>query len=229
LEFVAHRAGNTVETLRRAQGRADVVEVDVHLVRHGRIEVRHAKRLWPTQRLWERWHLLARPTGVPSLDEIVQAADQETHLWLDLKGPWPRLTRLAIEAVGERRPLTVSSKAWWLLGGLTGTAGVRTLRSAGNRLELFWLLWGPTRAKVDGAVVHRRLLDDRMIDRLRSRGLLFTWAVDDVDTVDWLRGRGVTGVIVDDLSLTPARPGAGTSRDRQGDPLGHEETEQRHG
>ncbi len=205
MEVVADRAGNAVVALIEAQDRVDLVEVDVHLDRHRRIEVRHAKRLWPTRRLWERWYLLPRGTDVPHLALIVEAAAPDTHLWLDLKGPRRQLADLALEVVGQRPAITVSSKCWWLLGRLTGVPRVRTLRSAGNRFEMFLLLRLPTRSKVDGAVVHRRLLDDRVIEQLRSRGLVFTWGVEDADTIDWLRGRQVDGVILDDLSLVPPR------------------------
>jgi glycerophosphoryl diester phosphodiesterase len=206
LEIVAHRAGNTLASLIEAQQQVDLVEVDVHLDRRQRIEVRHAKRLWPTRRLWDRWYLLEKHTEVPSLAAIVDAADPDTHLWLDLKGPNPQLGRLAMAVVGDRRPITVSSKAWWLLGRFDGVAGVRTLRSAGNRFELLLLLRLPTRSQVDGAVVHRRLLDDQTIGRLSARGLLFTWGIEDVETVEWLRRRRIDGVILDDLALASPRP-----------------------
>jgi len=42
VEFIAHRAGNSVEKLVEAEAVADVVELDVHLGVGGRVEVRHA-------------------------------------------------------------------------------------------------------------------------------------------------------------------------------------------
>jgi hypothetical protein len=61
-ELIAHRVGNSLEEVAAAAGRADLVEIDVHLFR-GRLEVRHAKVLWPTAILWEQWELVPRPTS----------------------------------------------------------------------------------------------------------------------------------------------------------------------
>ena len=51
---IAHRAGNDLDRLRRAQqlGIA-VIEADLHLYA-GRIEVRHLKTLGPVPVLWDR-------------------------------------------------------------------------------------------------------------------------------------------------------------------------------
>ena len=64
---VAHRAGNDLGTLRRAEALAiPLVEADVHL-RRGRIEVRHLKTLGPLPVLWDRWRLApAGRRGCPS-------------------------------------------------------------------------------------------------------------------------------------------------------------------
>ncbi len=209
MEFVAHRAGNSIERVRLAGERADLIELDVHLDAGDSLEVRHGKILWPTQligrrrRLWEKWHVLPADTPTPAVEEILAAADSSTVLWFDLKGVSRQLPRRLVRVIGERRPVTVSSKSWWLLRPLTSLDGVRTMRSAGNRLELALLLWLPSRTRLDGAVVHRRLLTDTIIGRLRQRGQLFTWAVDSQQDIDWLRGHGVSGVIVDDLALVP--------------------------
>ena len=206
MEIIAHRSGNSIAALAEAElAGVDAVEVDVHLTGGGRLEVRHGKRLWPTRRLWEKWYLLPRDTDVPDLEQILQAAGSETSLWLDLKGPDPRLANAVRGLIGERAPLTISSKAWWNLHQFREIAGVRTIRSAGNRFELALLLWLPTRAKIDGAVVHRRLLNEALARRLLRRGLLFSWAVPDAATVQSLVEMGLTGVILDDLGFMPAR------------------------
>lgn len=206
MEIIAHRAGNGIVALAAAErAGVDAVEVDVHLARGRRLEVRHGKRLWPSRRLWEKWYLLPRETEVPELEHILQAAAPGTALWLDLKGPDPRLASAVRNLIGERAPLTISTKAWWNLHQFRQTAGIRTIRSAGNRFELALLLWLPTRAKFDGAVVHRRLLNESVARRLLSRGLLFSWAVPDAATIGTLAELGVTGVILDDLGLIPAR------------------------
>lgn len=202
VEVVAHRAGNDTATLTAAAGRT--VEVDVHRGRGGRLEVRHGKRLWPTSRLWERWYLL--PPGAEDLrfDELLDAAGADVHLWLDLKGPDPRLARAVAALVVGRSPLTVSTKAWWVLGPFLGRSGVRTMRSAGNRVELALLRWLPSRIRTDGSVVHSRLLDESTMAWLHGRGPVFTWSIPDVATRDRLLGLGVDGLILDDLTLAPS-------------------------
>jgi glycerophosphoryl diester phosphodiesterase len=204
VEFIAHRAGNSVEKLVEAEAVADVVELDVHLGVGGRVEVRHAKLLWPTRRLWDRWYLLPRTSATPSFDDIVLSADPSTSLWLDLKGFTRRLSRRALVSLGDRPLTTVSTKSWWILRSFADREDVRTIRSAGNRLELALMLWMPTRVRTDGVVLHHRLLSEAVIDRLSRRGLVFTWAVDDVGSIERLATLGVSGVILDDLSLVAA-------------------------
>ncbi len=213
MEYVAHRAGNDPDTLRSAQGVADLIELDVHRSRGARTEVRHAKRLWPSRRLWDRWYLLPPGQEAKPLDEIMAAALPDTALWFDLKGLSTNLgDRLVEFAVADERSVVVSSKSWWLLGGLTGTPNLRTFRSAGNRLELALLLWLPSRARTDGVVVHRRLLTPRVVSRLTSRGPVFTWNVGDRETIEQLQRQGIAGVILDDLGLLtpPSSPGEGS-------------------
>jgi glycerophosphoryl diester phosphodiesterase len=179
---------------------ASLVEVDLHWSRR-RLEVRHAKVLWPTRRLWERWHLLPAATSVPLLADVLAAAAPDTHLMLDLKGVSPRVAREARAALGDRRPVTVSTKAWWVLRPLRGS-GVRRVRSAGNRFELLLLLWLPFGRRVDGVGVHQRLLTERVVRRLRRRvDVVFAWAVDDDVTARRLVAWGVTGLILDDEGL----------------------------
>ena len=204
IELVAHRAGNNVAALRRAESIADSIELDVHLGRSGELEARHAKTLWPTRRLWERWYLLPRDTPVVSVADIVAAARPETHLWLDLKGVSPRLAAAAEQVVDGRACVTVSSKSWWLLRRFHGQPGRRTFRSAGNRFELLLARWLPSRVRTDGTVAHQRLLDPGVIGRLVRRGQVFTWAVTDVDRIAQLAAAGVDGVIVDELDLIGA-------------------------
>lgn len=201
MEFIAHRAGNDIEKLRAAEPVVDVIEVDVHLGERGRVEVRHAKKLLFTRRFFERWYVLPEDVEVPGLIEIMSAGNSDTHFWLDLKGFTPRLSRRVLAVVGERRPLTVSTKPWWLLAPFARDDGVRIIRSAGNKFELALLLWLPSRLQADGAVVHNRLLSDKVFERLSQKGLVFCWAATDATHVDRLIALGATGVILDDLSL----------------------------
>lgn len=204
MELVSHRGGNLASTLPAAIAVADAVELDIRTFR-GRLEVRHAKVLWPTARLWERWELLPRDTPRPSLDEILEAVDDidpGAHLWLDLKGVTRSMTRRVLEAVGERRPITVSSRAWWILGPAVRAPGVRVLRSVGYRWQR-WLARHLHRiARVDGIVIHSRLLTPESIARLKSAvPLVISWAVDELGHARDLEQAGIDGVIVDDIDL----------------------------
>ena len=205
MEFIAHRAGNSTDALRAAEPIVDIVEVDIHLGRRSRVEARHAKKLWLTGRFWEKWYLEPRDMEIPALVEILDAADPATHLWLDLKGFTPRLSRRVHDIVGERRPLTVSAKPWWLLQAFSRVPGIQTIRSAGNRFELALVFLLPSRLKTDGTVVHCFLLTDRVLKRLLQRGPVYTWAVEDIDSIERLSRGGVAGVILDDLRLVPRR------------------------
>lgn len=203
MELIAHRAGNRPGEATSAVA-ADVVELDVHLA-DGRLEVRHEKRVWGTRRLWERWYLLPSDTPRWTLAEALADVGPDVHLMLDLKGVSPRVATAVAHEVAARPAVTVSTKSWWLLPRFGPLDGVRTFRSAGNRLELALLLHVPSRVHPDGVVVHQRLLDAATVRRLRRRAaLVWSWGAADRTGVDRLATAGVDGVILDDLALIGA-------------------------
>jgi glycerophosphoryl diester phosphodiesterase len=196
---IAHRAGNSVAGIRRAEGVADIAEADVHLFR-GRLEVRHGKTLGPFARQWERWHLLDRDAPRPPLAEIIAAADGRIPLMLDLKGPDPRIGRLVLAAARGVLPapgLIVSARVWRTADRLRGTPGVRTLHSVGSRHGLRALLRRP-HGSVEGVAIRRDLLTPGVAAELRSRvPRLWTWPVDDPADARLIAGWGVNGFISD--------------------------------
>lgn len=201
VRFVAHRAGNSVDALRQAEHIVETVEVDVHGAGVDSPEVRHAKRVWFTDRLWDRWFLLPRGSAGVRFGTIVDAAAPKTVLWVDLKGVDPRLPSKVLQALGERE-FVASSKSWWMLRHFTSVSTAQTFRSAGNRFELALLLLrqlGPNR--VSGSVVHARLLSPRVLRRLLLSGDVYTWAANDAELIARLAGLGVAGFIVDDLDV----------------------------
>jgi len=104
--------------------------------------------------------------------------------------------------VPPARPPPVPPKAWWVLRRFGHRANTRIIRSAGNRLELLALRRLPSRVRLDGVVVHQRLLDRPTVMALIEQfGAVFTWAVADHPRADELRNWGVSGVILDDLDL----------------------------
>lgn len=201
VELIAHRAGNDVGSLHRAARVTDTIEADVHLFR-GRLEVRHEKVLWPSAVCWEPWQIVRRAEAPPRLDTIMRAVPPGTSMWLDLKGPSPRLARLARTEILGLDTVTVSSRWWFTLRAFRRRGGVRTMRSIGNRAQLAVALrlrrWSPS----DGVVIHERLLTPTVATRLRrATEHLCAWAVDDPRRADELVDMGCSGLIIDDLGL----------------------------
>ena len=197
---VAHRAANTAESLASLPPGVDVVEADVHLF-HGRLEVRHAKTLWPLPILWEKWYLLERGAPRPPLSEILPLIPPGVDLMIDLKGPDPRIGPAVLRAAGDlisERGLIVSGRVWRTIDRLRGTEGVRTLHSVGSPRELHALLRRTGADRPEGVSIHRRLLSPVIAGVLReSAGQLWSWPVDDPQTAEKLGAWGVTGFISD--------------------------------
>ncbi len=206
VELIAHRAGNVIDGARAVRSLADTIELDVRRDR-GRLVVRHARRIWLTSRLWEReggWHVLPTDTPVPTLAEAVASIAEiapDIGLWIDGKGLGRRLPRRALDEANWRGPVTVSSKAWWMLSGLTGT-DARVVRSVSNRLELFLLRWVPSRLRLHGIVIRSDLLSPRHVADLQLRyRYVYSWSIPDVATGTRLLSWGVKGLIVDDSEV----------------------------
>jgi glycerophosphoryl diester phosphodiesterase len=201
---VAHRAGNHTDLLAPALERADAIELDVHVFR-GRVEVRHEKILWPTSKLWERWYLLPNDTHVPTMTEILTALDvldPDVPLLVDLKCFTARAARKIRQAIPGDRPLIVSSRSWWVLRAFADRPNTIGLRSCGNKFQIRAVSLVPGLGSKTGAVVHQRLLDQAVIDRLLAKTpTIFSWALPTVERARQLFESGISAVIVDDLSL----------------------------
>lgn len=197
---VAHRAANCVEAITTTVAGVDVVEADVHLF-HRRLEVRHAKALWPLPVFWERWYLLGRDAPRPLLSEILPLIPEGTDLMIDLKGLDPRLGPAVLRVAGDliaERGLTVSGRVWRTIDRLRGVEGVRTLHSVGSPRELRALLRRRGADRPEGVSIHRRLLSPEVAAALReSADQLWSWPVDDPETARTLGAWGVTGFISD--------------------------------
>jgi glycerophosphoryl diester phosphodiesterase len=206
MELIAHRAGNVVTSIASALAVADAIELDVHTFR-GRLEVRHAKVLWPTGVRWEPWHLTPADEPRTTLAEILVAVPAGTHLWLDLKGFTRRFTRRVLAEVGDGYSLTVSSRSWWVLRPAE-LHGARVMRSVGNRFQRRLVTASGIRPRTRhpdarrGVVLHERLADARSVRRItRHWSPVVAWAVHDLTRVGELERMGVTGIILDDLDL----------------------------
>lgn len=200
--LVAHRAGNDLARLRRAEALGvGLVEADIRLYR-GRLEVRHLKSAGPLPVLWDTW-TVARP-GTPRLrlEELLDAAAPETELMLDLKGLDPRLSRLVASALAAapRERITACSRSWHLLEPLRGVPNLRLVHSVGSRRQLRALL-ARGRA-VDGVSIHKRLLDPVLTARLRATaGVVLSWPVVAQAEAERLVEWGVDGLITEAFEM----------------------------
>lgn len=205
---VAHRAGNGLAMLRRAEAlRPRLIEADLHL-HAGRIEVRHLKTLGPIPVLWDGWRLAPPWTPRLSLQQLLEAARPETELMLDLKGRDRRLAERvadAVDALGGRA-ITVCSRAWPLLDAFSGLRGVRVVHSVGSRGQLVALRRRFADRRLAGISIHRRLLDEAIVADLRRRAeLVITWPVPTPEDALLLGRWGVDGVITERFDvLAPA-------------------------
>jgi glycerophosphoryl diester phosphodiesterase len=192
---VAHRAGNDLELLRRAEAAgAWLVEADVHLYR-GRLEVRHLKAAGPL--LWDLWYVA--PRGALQLELPALLAAAGAPLMLDLKGRDRRLPRrlaAELQRVPPRVPVTVCSRSWRLLVPLRELPEVRVVDSVGSRRQLRALRRRFAGHRLAGISIHRRLLDAATVADLRARAeLLLTWPVASAEDARRLADWGVDGVI----------------------------------
>lgn len=235
---VAHRAGNHLETLRKAlDAGADLVEADVRHYR-GVPEIRHRKNLGP-RLLWDHpWELVRRSrTTVPTLGDVVAVVGREARLMLDLKGAD---LRLAARVAGQLResvphaPVAVCTRNWRMLDAFADDPAVRLVLSAGSRWELARLRallrsapgrW-PGRRRAFGVSVKRTLLSADVVTELhRAVERVLAWPVDTPEEFAHAGAMGVSGVTGKDLavfvpsaaqpptgaeSISPARTGAST-------------------
>lgn len=197
--IVAHRAGNDLTLLRRAQAAGSgLIEADVHLFR-GRLEVRHLKTIGPLPVLWDRWYLAPLRTPRLALQDLLKAARPGVRLMLDLKGRDPRLSGLVLAALEETvAPITVCSLSWRLLEPFVGHPRVRVVHSVGSRRQLRALRRRFAGRRLDGISIHQRLLDAPTVAELRRRSdFIVSWPVTTADEAQRLWSWGVHGVITE--------------------------------
>ena len=192
---VAHRAGNDLALLDRAERMGvRLVEADVRLWR-GRAEVRHLKTAGPLPFLWDRWRLASAFAPRLQLDELLAAARPGTELLLDLKGRRARLAELVLEALPAGRPVTVCARSERILERFAGRQEVRVFRSIGTRRQLRALLARADSVAFDGISIHARLLDEQVVQRLRATAaVVIAWPVDSVVRARELARLGLHGL-----------------------------------
>jgi glycerophosphoryl diester phosphodiesterase len=204
--LVAHRAGNDLAHLRRAEQLGiPYVEADVHLY-GGRLEVRHLKTVGPLPILWDRWTLAAPWKPRLLVDRLLVEAGPHTQLMLDLKGHHRRLSAelaRALDDDGAARRVTICSRDWRLLEQFRERPGVRLVHSVGSRRQLRRLR---REQRLAGVSIHRRLLDPTVTCELKARaGVLLAWPVETLHEARILARWGVDGLITQSYErLAPA-------------------------
>lgn len=203
--LVAHRGGNDLARLKMAEALGvDLVETDVWLHR-GRLEVRHEKTAGPLPVLWDRWSLTPGWTPRFELADLLHLAEPETVLFLDLKGWSRRLPEQVLAALEEHapgRPYAVSSRDWALLDPFVGRPEASVFFSVGNPRQYNAIM---ARLERDGPLavsIHARLLDQRSVQCLTSRGgRVLPWHVTSLAHAQRLLAWGADGVNADDLRI----------------------------
>ncbi len=202
---IAHRAGNHLDLLHRAEELgADIIEADVWRYR-GEMEVRHLKTLGRIPILWDRWKLTRGWGRRLSLAELLSAARPGTMLMLDLKGRDTALPAHVIElldGICPGRPIVVTSQNWALLRPFRARADTRVLHSIGGTRALASIA-AHLANHDDGAIsIHQKLLTPEVVATLKGIAhTLVTWPVNDERRLRELASWGVDGFTIDDLGL----------------------------
>ncbi len=212
---IAHRFGNHLDLLRRAQSvGAAIAEADVwwHAGHH---EVRHLKTMGPLPLLWDRWRLA--PVWKPRLHlgDLLSAWPDGLGLMLDLKR-WLRPGRLReeLQRYPRRGPLLLCSQYWHYLASFEHE-NAAIVYSVGNERQLRRLGSRLRGRRCDALSVHVRLLDEgraRELRRLAPR--LLSWPIDTAAAFERACRAGVDGFISSRPELVgaflEARPGRHT-------------------
>ncbi|WP_148575569.1 glycerophosphodiester phosphodiesterase [Nocardioides caldifontis] len=205
---IAHRAGNSLAGLRRANELGvDVIECDVHAGRD-HLEVRHLKTAGPLPFLWDRWELASASAPRLGLHELLEADQHGAVFMLDLKGRRAGMAEAVADLLHEGRREVIACGRWWpAVDRLARLPFVRPVLSVRNRVELGRLrrrLASPstTTPTPYGVSVHRTLLTPTLVAELHDAvEIVMTWPVNDVAALDAVLGLGVSGVISDEADV----------------------------
>jgi glycerophosphoryl diester phosphodiesterase len=225
---IAHAFGNRREMLSEALAapEVDAIEADMWF-RRGRVEIRHERRLGWLPLLADkrpRGVPHAGPLTLPLpgrryvrldvqrllLDELLATVADRRALLLDAKMDDTRNAEAfasemarAIEAAGAGSRVSVCG-SWPVLDRLREAAPAVAVRYTLDRPEQWDVYMDRlTRGEVTaGVCIYYRMVDDERAAVLKERGVeTYCWTVDDADVAAVLVGRGVDGVISNDLGL----------------------------
>jgi len=200
--LIAHKAANSLTRLAEAQqAGADFAEGDLWSFR-GRFEVRHEKTLGALPVRWDRWKLELKSAPHIDLDALLAAEHRPPALLIDVKGRDLRLPAALIEALARHPvPVVVCGRRPAMLD-LLAAKGLPVFPSVGGESDLVRLERLSWRRRWDGVSVHRKLLTEHYVQRLRRLAPnIISWPVNTHDAVDELTALGIDGFICDNLAL----------------------------
>lgn len=203
--LIAHRAGNEIALLRRAERLGvDLIELDLWPYR-GRLEVRHLKTAGPLPVLWDRWKLSSARTPRLQLAELLLVLDPETRLMIDLKGTDPSSPERLLACLDEHRPgqeHLICSQSWILLDHLNEAPHTSVIYSIGSRRQLRAIWPRLERDDHQAVSIQARLLTPLLVQQLKERvSTVISWPVNSEARRRQLLSWGVDGLISDDLDL----------------------------
>jgi glycerophosphoryl diester phosphodiesterase len=202
---IAHRYGNSLESLRVAAGAgAAYVEADVWAY-GGRLEVRHAKTLGPVPLIWDRWYVRPRPPRPLELDAVLAALPSGIGIMIDLKGDHPRLPEMLLDALRRHdsgRPIMVSARFWDHLPSLRVHPELMLFHSVGTQAQLRRVRPLLDLRENDAISIHYRLLDASTVRSLKRQvSMVATWPINDPARLRQVVAWGVDGIITDRMEI----------------------------
>jgi glycerophosphoryl diester phosphodiesterase len=205
---IAHRAGNHINLLRKAQEiGSDYVEADVRLYRN-RLEVRHLKTMRWLPLLYDRhpWRLAPGWTRRLVFRELLSAVGPDVGLMIDLKGENDQLPGAIVDAVrtmASTRNLIACGQNWRLVDSFVADDGVRAMHSIGRASQLDAFLRGDRRT--EGISIHASLLTPDVVSRLHERApMVVTWPINTRQTLRRVADCGVDGITTDSFEILRA-------------------------
>lgn len=204
---IAHRAGNNLHHLERALAAGvDAIECDFWHD-HGRLALRHERKLPAIPVLYDRWYLRFS-WGELSLPSLLREINFRAELFLDIKSSTPKAASVVLDLYHDNEammPRTIVSSPQWRLLDQLAAAGteMRMFYSVKNLSGVEALL---RRCRQDlppaGTSIRHTLLSEVLIARLHAAGLkVFAWTVNTPPRARELRSWGVDGIISDDLDV----------------------------